>query len=463
LARILVVEDHPTLRKGIARVFRDKGHAVDEAGDGEEALSLLRGGQPYAAVVSDLKLPKAGGMEVLRAARLRDPGTAVIIMTAFGSIENAIEAMKLGAVDYVQKPFEIAEIESRVEKALAEGEGPQGGAAGAPGRRQGGGKPRPVPEIIGDGPAMREVLQTVRLVAPAPSSVLITGETGTGKELVARALHRGSPRAGREFVMVNCAAIPETLLEAELFGHEKGAFTGAVAQRAGRFEQADGGSIFLDEIGDMSPLTQSKILRVLQEREFERLGGNRTVKVDVRVITATHRDLAGEILRGGFREDLFYRLNVLHIHLPPLRERREDIIPLARHFIDQFREELGSRVGGLTPGAEERLRDYPWPGNVRELRNTLERAVLMAPGELLDAGDLELSRRAAPPGGGGGESGGAGPSTLKEVEKEALLDALRRADFVQKEAAKLLGITQRVMHYKIEQFGITHPRWRKNK
>ncbi len=463
MGRILVVEDQPTLRKGIVRVFRDKGHAVDEAGDGEEALSLLRRSEPYDVVVSDLKLPKAGGMDVLRAARSRDPGTAVIIMTAFGTVENAIEAMKLGAIDYVQKPFEIAELENRVGKALEEMMVREGKPAL---HRTGRMRQTASPGIIGESPAMKEVLQTIQRVAPAPSSVLITGDTGTGKELVARAIHRGSPRSARNLVMVNCAAIPETLLESELFGHEKGAFTGAITQRVGRFEKADGGTIFLDEIGDMSPLTQSKILRVLQEREFERLGGDRIVRVDVRVLAATHRNLGEEIRKGAFREDLFYRLDVLHIHLPPLRERREDVIPLARHFVDQFREQLGSKVRGLTPRAEARLREYAWPGNVRELKNTLERAVLMAREEILDAGDLELSGGAAIRGGAGAIAmvgAGVGGHTLKDVEKEALMEALRRADFVQKEAAKLLGISQRVIHYKIRQFGITHPRWRKNK
>jgi transcriptional regulator with PAS, ATPase and Fis domain len=302
-----------------------------------------------------------------------------------------------------------------------------------------------------------------RKVAPSRSTVLVTGETGTGKELVAGLIHGLSPRADGPFVKVNCAALPETLLESELFGHERGAFTGADRTRIGRFEQAHGGTIFLDEIGDMAAATQAKLLRVLQDREFFRLGGTKAIRADVRIVAATNQELEREIRAGRFREDLFFRLNVIRIHLPPLRERPDDAELLAQHFAVQFAHELGRPVRGLAPAAVARLRAHAWPGNVRELRNVLERAVLLADGERIEADDIDLPEAPAPPGAGLRIEMPAAGLALRTVERELVMTALRKAGFVQKDAAALLGVSRRKLNYMVQRMGITHPSWRRNR
>ncbi len=453
---LLIVEDQAVLRKGIVKVFKDCGYFVDDVQDGETAVRMFNE-RIYDVVVTDLKLPNMSGMDVLKHAKSLNPDTEVLVMTAYGTIENAIEAMKIGAFDFLQKPFGIEELEMRVKKIIQNR-----------GMEEGDERPSPktdarfhFQEFIGDSEQIKEVLGTVQKVAPSRSSVLITGETGTGKELIAGLIHYNSPRARNSFIKVNCAALPENILESELFGHEKGAFTGAINQRTGRFEQAGDGSILLDEIADMSPMIQAKILRVLQEKQFERVGGSRTIDVDVRIIAATNKEIGEEIEEGRFREDLYYRLNVVSIHIPSLRERRDDILPLADYFMKRYNAEMGREVTEISREGRDALIYHDWPGNVRELENTMERAVLLCESDQLEPDDLNLHAAV-----GGRRESTESPASeldLKNLEKEALLEALRKTDFVQKDAAEILGISKRVIHYKIKQFGIKHPRWKKNK
>src|SRR6187402_2346012 len=459
MARILVADDHDALRRGLALSLTTAGHEVDEAGNGNAALERLHEGY-FDVVVSDLKMGGSDGLDVLRTTKTLHPTASVILMTAFGSVTTAVEAMKHGAFDYVQKPFELEEMEVKVEKAL-ELKRLRNELDYLRNERQ---EHYDFDRIVGSSESLRRVLGVVRKVAKSNSTVLIRGETGTGKELIAGATHHNSLRAARNFVKVNCAALQENLLESELFGHEKGAFTGADKQRVGRFEQADGGTLFLDEIGDMSPNTQAKILRVLQEHEFERLGGTRTLKVDVRLIAATNRDLPTMVDAGAFREDLFYRLNVVTIEMPPLRERKDDIAALATFFINRFAGELKKKIDGLSPDALKLLMRYHWPGNIRELENAIERAMLLADGAHISADDLRL-----------GETGTLGsprdaqsvikiPPTgiaLEEIERLALIEALKMSNWVQKDAAELLSISPRVMNYKIKTLGIDFPRGRR--
>jgi len=456
MGRILIADDHETLRRTLAQSLAENGHEVDEAPNGNAAIEKLHEGA-YDVVVSDLRMGGSTGIEVLKTAKALHPSCAVVLMTAFGSVTTAVEAMKAGAFDYVQKPFEIEEMEVKVQKALELRRlqheidylrHAQGGIY-------------EFDNIIGSSGALSAVLGVVKKVAKSNTTVLVRGETGTGKELIAGAVHHNSQRNARSFIKVNCAALQENLLESELFGHEKGAFTGADKQRIGRFEQADGGTLFLDEIGDMSPNTQAKILRVLQEHEFERLGGTRTIKVDVRLIAATNRDLPTMVDAGAFREDLFYRLNVVTIEMPPLRERKEDIAALANFFINRFSGELKKKIDGLSPDSLKLLMRYHWPGNIRELENAVERAMLLADGSHIQADDLRL-----------GETGGVGtardaqsvikiPPTgiaLEEIERMALIEALKMSNWVQKDAAELLSISPRVMNYKIKTLGIDFPR-----
>ena len=456
MGRFLIVEDQAVLRKGVVKVFLANGHHVDDAADGETALKLLSRWN-YDVVITDLKLPGISGMEVLRHAKSNAPATDVLIMTAYGTIETAIEAMKLGAFDFLQKPFGIPELEMRVEKALQQ----RMLKNEVDYLRHERDVIYRIKDFVGESPSIKKVYRDISRVAPSSTNVLITGETGTGKELIAGAIHYNSPRAKNSFVKINYTAIPENLLESELFGHEKGAFTGAVNQRIGRFEQANGGSILLDEIGDMSPLIQAKILRVIQDCQFERLGGNSVTSSDVRIIAATNKDLIREMERGTFREDLYYRLNVVHIHMPSLKERRADIPLLTDHFIKRFNGELKREVKGVNEQAMKTMLSYTWPGNVRELENTLERAVLMSDGDYLDVSDINISAPAISS--REAQTWGASPLDLKDLEKEAVLEALRKTNYIQKDAAEILGISKRVMHYKIQQFGIKHPRWIKNR
>ena len=458
--RILVADDHDSLRRGITRALRETGHDAEEAANGNAAIERLHNGQ-FDVVVCDLKMGGSDGLDVLRTAKALHPTTAVILMTAFGSVQTAVEAMQVGAADYVQKPFEIEEMELKIDKAL---------------------EVRRLKyeidylrhtqpdiyefdHIVGASGALQRVLDIVRKVAKTNTTVLIRGETGTGKELIAAALHHNSLRATRNFVRVNCAALQENLLESELFGHEKGAFTGADRQRIGRFEQADGGSLFLDEVGDMSPNTQAKILRVLQEQEFERLGGTRTIGVDVRLVTATNRNLAEMVTTGEFREDLYYRLNVMAVEVPALRERKEDINALVGTFVRRFSGELRKNVKGVEPAAEKLLQRHNWPGNIRELENAIERAVLLAEGDVITKDDLRLGDLSQTVNGTSVVSAVKIPPTgiaLEEIERQAVVEALTMSNWVQKDAAELLSITPRVMNYKIKTLGIEIPRQRRS-
>ena len=460
--RILVAEDNDTLRRGIERALRERWPGVEAVASGDLALDRLRDGRAAAfdVVLTDLRLPGADGVAVLRAARERDPNTCVVVMTAYGSVESAVEAMKSGAFDFVQKPLELEQIEVRVARAVEHRRllGEVSELRAERGVREAG------EAIVGDSPALRAAMDLARRVAPTRSTVLITGETGTGKELIAGLIHGASPRAAAPFVKVNCAALPETLLESELFGHERGAFTGAERERVGRFEQASGGTLLLDEVGDMSPATQAKLLRVLQDQEFQRLGGTRTLRTDARIVAATNQDLEAKLRDGRFRDDLFFRLNVIRIELPPLRERPEDLIALAHHFLRRFADGLGRPLRGFSEPALERIRAHPWRGNVRELQNAIERAVLMAEGPRIACRDLSLFGDRVP-----SDADGWRPElppdgvSLREVERQLVLEALRRTGYVQKDAAVLLRVSRRKLNYMVQRMGIAHASWRRNR
>ena len=458
MGRILIADDHDALRRALARALTDAGHEVEEAPNGNFAIERLHEGS-FDVVLSDLKMGGSDGLDVLRSAKALHPTAAVILMTAFGSVGTAVEAMKIGAFDYVQKPFEIEEMEIKIGKALDY----RRMRHEIDYLRHSQNDIYAFDSIVGSSGALQKVLGIVRKVAKSNTTILIHGETGTGKELVAGAIHHNSHRAGRNFVKVNCAALQENLLESELFGHEKGAFTGADKQRIGRFEQADGGTMFLDEVGDMSPSTQAKILRVLQEHEFERLGGTRTLKVDVRLIAAANRSLPAMVAAGQFREDLYYRLNVVSVEMPPLRERKEDIEALGTHFVRKFSGELKKKIDGIAPDALKLLMRYHWPGNIRELQNALERAVLLTEDRVITAGDLRLGETStfgADPDAGRVVRVPPAGVALEEIERQALLESLRMCNWVQKDAAELLHVSPRVINYKIKTLGIQIPRGR---
>ncbi len=460
MRKILVAEDERNLREGIAEAFRDAGHEVVEACDGNQALGLLEE-QVFDLVITDYKMPGCDGLDVLRRARMISESIAVIMMTAYGTVEGAVQAMRCGAYDYIQKPFNLEELEIKAERALEHRR--LLSRLEAFDRRELVGR---FDGIVGEAPAMRRVFDIVTKVAPSNATVLILGETGTGKELIAESIHGHSKCHDGPYVKVNCAALPENLLESELFGHERGAFTGADRQRVGRFEMANEGTLFLDEIGNMSPGTQAKVLRVLQEREFERLGGTRTIKSDVRVIAATNRDLEAAIASGDFREDLYYRLNVVTVTMPALRERKEDIIPLATHFLQRFSQDMKRPMRGFSPGALRMLTRHNWPGNIRELENTIERAVLMADGPIVDPGDLTVGSNRSDDGSAAGSTVLKLPAEgveLDQLEKMVIIEALKMNDWVQKDAARFLRISSRVMNYKIQKYEITHARWTRNR
>ncbi len=445
--RILIVDDEVNARSALAELLREEGYSVETAADGFKALPKLDDFAPD-VIVTDLKMPGLDGLGLMRKALDQDVDRAVIVMTAFGAVETAVAAMRAGAADYLSKPINFDELLLVVERALERRRLRQ--EAGQ--LRQRLTERHRIPSIIGSSPAMQAVFDTVLQVAPSRASVLITGESGTGKELVAAALHEHSGRAGGPFVKLHCAALTETLLESELFGHERGAFTGAVARRDGRFQQADGGTIFLDEIGEISLAVQIKLLRFLQEHEFERVGGNQTVKVDVRIVAATNRNLRERIQQGLFREDLYYRLNVISLEMPPLRQRTSDIGLLAHHFLTKFAQENGKTISSLNEAAMEKLLRYPWPGNVRELENAIERAVITCRGDILRAEDLAITvapvdaRKTAsdyPPVPG---------SSLAELERFAILKTLEHTGGSTSRAADILGISPRKIQYKLQAY-----------
>ncbi len=382
-ATLLVVDDEPQILQAVSGILQDEGFEVLTAPDGETALKVVSEGTPD-LVLLDIALPGKDGLEVLQELKARYPTLPVVMVSAYGSVENAVKATRLGAYDFIEKPPHADNILLTVRNALEM-------ARLAEENRRLRLQAAPVREIVGTSEAVQRLREQVRVVAPTNASVLITGENGTGKELVARALHAFSLRAHKPFVEVNCAAIPEDLIESELFGHEKGAFTGATSRRQGKFDQAHEGTLFLDEIGDMSLKTQAKILRILEEQRFERVGGSRPLQVDVRVVAATNKNLAEEIQRGTFREDLYHRINVIPLQVPPLRERREDIPLLAKHFLQELARENDAPAKTLTPRALEALTNLPWPGNVRELKNFVWRLAILTPGAQIDLADLHLT------------------------------------------------------------------------
>jgi len=441
---VLVADDEIGLRESVERTLRREGFRVVQAEDGQAALNALRR-NAVDLLLADLRMPGLDGLELLRAVKLLCPEVEVIVLSGHGTVEEAVEAMKEGAYDFLTKPLERAHLVRTVRQAL------EHRALVLENRRLqrrldelvGAG------EIIGESPAICQVLALVKQVAPSSSTVLIQGESGTGKELVARALHEGSSRRGRPFIRVNCAALPETLLESELFGYERGAFTGAVARKEGRFELADGGTLLLDEVGDLSAATQAKLLRVLQEGEFERLGGTKTLKMDVRLLAATNQDLALLVKERRFREDLYYRLNVITIEVPPLRERAEDIPLLAQHFLRVHAAKNHRQLDGFTEAVLARLRAYPWPGNVRELEHAVERAVVLARGTLIDLADLPPAVSQAEPAARVVSIPLGMP--LDEVEQRLIEETLRLTKGNKELAAKLLGIASRTIYRKLKE------------
>jgi len=445
---ILIVEDEAKMRRLLELNLGEDGFTTFSAGDAESGLKLLRE-NPIDLVLTDLKLPGMNGQEFLQTIKRQNAVLPVVVMTAFGSVETAVEAMKAGASDYVLKPFSLTEMRMVIHKELDVRNLREENRS----LREALGKRYAHPNIVARSPKMQEVLATVERVAPTNATVLLGGESGVGKDLIARAIHEKSRRASGPFLKINSTAIPENLLESELFGYEKGAFTGAAASKPGKFELADKGTIFLDEIGDVPPATQVKLLRVLQEREFERLGGTRTVKVDVRLVAATNRDLRAALEEGTFREDLYYRLNVVPIDIAPLRERKEDIPDLVNLFVARFTGESGKPVEGISPQAMQILVNYHWPGNVRELQNIIERACALAKGTVLKVEDIHLDMRPARAVNGSGNFLPEG-MTLEQWEDEMIRESLRRANGNKSQAARLLGLSRNALRYRLSKIGI---------
>ncbi len=462
---VLLVDDDPAVAKVLGALLGQAGLTVHTASNGQEALALL-GRKPIDVVVSDVRMPGMGGMELLAEVGRSWPDVPVILLTAHGTVPLAVEAMKAGAADFALKPFDREEILFSIRKALLRAQQEEGA--------------RPLVKeassFVGGSTAMAEAQAMLTRAASGTATVLLRGESGTGKELAAKAVHDASPRRGGPFVKLHCAALPDTLLESELFGYEKGAFTGAATRKPGRVELASGGTLFLDEIGDITPQVQVKLLRLLQEREFERLGGTQTLKVDVRFVAATHRNLEEMVRKGEFREDLFYRLNVVPVWLPPLRARPEDIEPLVRHFLDVHAKANGRPPFTLTPDGLEALRAQPWPGNVRQLQNFIERLVVLSDSPLLTGDEVrrEVARQPGivpmapapmpaspsplsatmPAPGGTGSEGRTLESQRKEMERQAMVDALERAGDNRTLAARLLGISRRTLYNKLEEHGL---------
>jgi len=445
---ILIVEDEPKMLRLLELHLSEEGFTTHTAQDAETGLKILNR-EKIDLVVTDFKLPGMNGLEFLQATKRVDASLPFVVMTAYGSVETAVEAMKAGASDYVLKPFSLEEMSLVIRKELDARRLREENRS----LREALGQRYSFRNIVARSAKMQEVLAVVERVAPTNSTVLLGGESGVGKDLIARCIHEHSRRASGPFLKINCTSIPENLLESELFGYEKGAFTGASSSKPGKFELADKGTIFLNEIGDVPAAIQVKLLRVLQEREFERLGGTKTLKVDVRLVAATNRDLRAALEQGTFREDLFYRLNVVPIDIPPLRERKEDIPDLMDHFIARFASETSKTIRGITPAARQLLMNFHWPGNVRELENIIERAVTLSNGPVLDVGDIHLDiARAA-------TTAAASPSlpqgiTLEQWEDEMIREALRRANGNKSQAARLLGLSRNALRYRLSKIGV---------
>jgi len=448
--RVLVVDDEEIVRESLTGWLRQDGCTVGSAVDGRMALEALRA-EPWGVVLLDLKMPGLDGLQVLEEGRRLRPESAFVLMTAYATVDTAVAAMKLGAYDYLVKPFDPDELSALVRRIAAQ----QALVEENESLRRALKREYGFHELVSKSATMQRVFDLARVAARSASTILILGESGSGKEVLARAIHEESPRAGGAFVAVSCAALTETLLESELFGHEKGAFTGAVARRKGKFELAQGGTLFLDEIGDISSKLQLDLLRVLEDRRFQRVGGTETIEADARVVAATHRDLAKAVAERIFREDLFYRLNVIPITLPPLRERREDVPLLVQHFLERLSKDLKRPLEGVTPQAMAALVAYGWPGNVRELRNVLERGAVVATSSLIDLADLGLP--APGPGNLASPAGGEEPVSLEEVEKRHVAEVLSWAGGNVTHAARVLGIDRMTLYNKMKRYGLRRP------
>ncbi len=466
MPNLLFVDSNEELGEDVCSYFRSAGAQIEYAVDYPGALSQIRE-QRFDLVIANVKISGGTIRDMLREIQQQEPPPVLLVNSEVDTVDEAVRVVKEGAFGIVRKPFHIPELMFHTKRALEQrGRGQR--AFSRPERFTNVYQPA---TFIGECPEIKRVFDMVSRVARTRSSVIITGETGTGKELIAGSIHHNSDRSGGPFVRVNCAALPETLLESELFGYERGAFTGAERTRIGRFEQADGGTIFLDEVADMSLYTQAKVLRVLQEREFERVGGNQTIKTDVRIISATNRNLLALMESGEFREDLYYRLNVVTIHLPPLCERGNDIRLLVQFFVRKYSLAVHRRIRSMHREALEMLTSYHWPGNIRELENTIERAVLLTEGDIITANELQLLFARRPRGGEQSDSNEddgqiklpAEGVKLEEVERSLIIQALERSNWVQKDAATLLNVSGRVFNYKIKRFNITHPSWRQNR
>jgi two-component system response regulator HydG len=457
MARVLIIDDHDTLREGMAVTLSRSGHTVSAVRSGADGLAAYKK-SPFDLVVTDLKMDGMDGIAVTRALKQADPAAVVMVVTGFGTIETAVQAMQEGAYDFITKPFppevlrakvdkglELSATRRQVERLSARTEAHDADAARTHG------------ELVGESEPVQRLLTQVRKAAASDATVLVRGESGTGKELVARMLHQQSPRKSGPFVVVHCAALAETLLESELFGHERGAFTGAVKRKLGRFELADGGTLFLDEIGEIPHSVQTKLLRVLQEKEIQRVGGEETLKVDVRVVSATHRDLQAEVKAGRFREDLYYRLHIVPLQIPPLRERPEDVTALARYFVAKHAPRVNKRVKGLEDSALRALARYAWPGNVRELENVIEQSLVFAEGETLGETDLPPHLTGVSPRTDTGLPVPMGdrplPDILEDLERQLIARAYEKAGGVKTETARLLGIKTSALYYKLEKYG----------
>lgn len=446
--RLLIVDDESNQREMLGGYLKRLGYSIQTAESGEAALKVLES-KAFEIGLFDMKMAGISGLELFQKVHAQDPEMQVILITAFGNVESAVEAMRAGVFDYISKPVNLEELQELIRKAgerhylLAENR-----------RLREHLESIEAPEIVGVSAKIKSLLSELARVAPTDATVLITGESGTGKELLARTIHRLSPRRENRFVAVSCAAIPETLLESELLGHEKGAFTGAEKRRLGRFELASGGTLLLDEIGELPVAIQVKLLRLLEERKFERLGGEEEVTADVRLIAATNRNLQDEVKAGRFREDLFFRINVVHIHIPPLRERREDIMPLVEHFLKLTGARLNRPMKRLTPAAKDLLVGAEWPGNIRELANVIERAIVLARGEVLDVDDFPQLRDTVSAGGTG-----AIPLnlTLRDLEKQHILNVLAANEYSLQKSADVLGIHRNTLRQKMKEYGIEKP------
>jgi DNA-binding NtrC family response regulator len=452
-ARILIADDEQNIRKVLSATLEKEGYQVLTARDGEEAIALLGKGDVQ-VVVTDLKMPKADGLEVLRYVQKNNPGTPVIVITAFGTVDNAVDALKNGAFDYITKPFEKSDLIRTISKAVKTESLARKDFRARPGDEE-------RYRIIGQTRQMKEIYDVIEKVADTPSTVLIMGESGTGKELIAAALHYNSSRRNRSFIKINCAAIPRELMESELFGYEKGAFTGAVGSKPGRFELADGGTLFLDEIAEVPVDMQVKLMRAIQESEFEHVGGVHTIQVDVRLVVATNRDLQKEVEEGRFREDLYYRLNVVPIHLPPLRERKEDIPLLVEHFIDKFNTKLNRKIEKVSEEALNLVVNYQWPGNIRELENVIERCILFSEGPEIGAENLPeqlIERSSSVPSAVTMSADASMKDIVKqataELERDLIVKALEETKGNVTRAAKRLKISRKSLQNKMKEFGL---------